>query len=121
VGLVEVTQVQRKLHPVDRGACGQSLDRLVQAVAVDHPFRTDADVVVEESLQAAFVDVPALHKLIDGLLHSAVMTQGKPQHWSVTVVPDSGTDALSGLAGAMTITITDGKYDYDFAYTLPAP
>lgn len=55
------------------------------------------------------------------LLHSAVMTQGTPRQWSVTVVPDSGTDQLHGLAGAMTITITDGKHDYDFAYTLPAP
>ncbi|WP_345779211.1 DUF3224 domain-containing protein [Lysobacter sp. CFH 32150] len=55
------------------------------------------------------------------LLHSAVMTQGTPQHWSVTVVPDSGTDQLRGLAGAMTITIIDGKHDYDFAYTLSTP
>jgi hypothetical protein len=42
------------------------------------------------------------------------------QSLTVTVVPDSGTDQLVALAGAMDITITDGKHFYDFAYTLPA-
>jgi hypothetical protein len=34
------------------------------------------------------------------------------------VVPDSGTDQLEGLAGTMTITITDGVHSYAFDYTL---
>jgi Protein of unknown function (DUF3224) len=34
-------------------------------------------------------------------------------------VPDSGTGQLVGIAGKMTITITDGKHSYDFEYTLP--
>ena len=38
---------------------------------------------------------------------------------SVTVVPDSGTGQLAGLAGQMTIKITDGKHFYEFEYTLP--
>jgi Protein of unknown function (DUF3224) len=38
---------------------------------------------------------------------------------SVTVVPDSGTDQLMGLTGAMTIDIVDGKHFYGFDYTLP--
>ncbi len=53
------------------------------------------------------------------LVHRAVMNQGVPQDWSVAVVPDSGTDALQGLSGAMRITITDGKHFYDFEYALP--
>ena len=52
------------------------------------------------------------------LQHSGTMTRGAPQ-LLVTVVPDSGTDELVGLAGKLMITITDGKHFYDFEYTLP--
>jgi hypothetical protein len=38
---------------------------------------------------------------------------------SVTVVPDSGTEQLVGLAGTMAIDIVDGKHFYEFDYTLP--
>jgi hypothetical protein len=51
------------------------------------------------------------------LQHSGTMTRGTPQ-LSVTVVPDSGTGQLVGLAGKMTIIISDGKHSYDFEYTL---
>jgi hypothetical protein len=46
------------------------------------------------------------------------MTRGTPQ-LSITVVPDSGTDQLTGLAGTMTIKIDNGKHSYEFEYTLP--
>ena len=52
------------------------------------------------------------------LQHSGTMTRGVPQ-LSVTVVPDSGTDELAGLTGAMTIKIDEGKHSYEFEYTLP--
>jgi hypothetical protein len=51
--------------------------------------------------------------------HSGTMTRGVPQ-LSVTVVPDSGTGDLVGLAGKMSINIDDGKHSYDFEYTLAA-
>lgn len=51
------------------------------------------------------------------LQHNATMTRGTPQ-MSITVVPDSGTDQLAGLAGKMMINIADGKHSYDFEYTL---
>ena len=57
------------------------------------------------------------HKGSFALQHSGTMTRGEPQ-LSVTVVPDSGTDQLAGLAGKMTIKIADGKHSYDFEYTL---
>lgn len=65
----------------------------------------------------------ALHGRKGGfvLVHSAVMSEGVPTRWSVDVVPDSGTGQLAGLAGAMRITIADGKHFYDFDYTLPEP
>jgi hypothetical protein len=52
------------------------------------------------------------------LQHSGTMNRGTPQ-LSITVVPDSGTGQLTGLAGTMTIKITDGKHSYEFEYTLP--
>jgi hypothetical protein len=51
------------------------------------------------------------------LQHFGTMTRGAP-HMMVSVVPDSGTDELAGLAGTMTIKIEDGKHFYDFEYTL---
>jgi hypothetical protein len=58
------------------------------------------------------------HKGTFALQHSGTMTRGAPQ-LSVTVVPDSGTGQLVGLAGKMTINIVDGKHLYEFEYTLP--
>ncbi len=59
------------------------------------------------------------------LVHRGVMTRGAPA-LEVTVVPDSGTGELKGLAGTLTIRIeAGGKHFYDFEYTLdptpPAP
>jgi hypothetical protein len=53
------------------------------------------------------------------LQHTGVMTRGAGE-LTITVIPDTGTDQLSGLQGRMTITIApDGKNSYDFEYTLP--
>jgi Protein of unknown function (DUF3224) len=51
------------------------------------------------------------------LQHSGTMTRGAPQ-LSITVVPDSGTGQLTGIAGKMTIKIGGGKHSYEFEYTL---
>jgi Protein of unknown function (DUF3224) len=51
------------------------------------------------------------------LQHGGTMTRGLP-HLTITVVPDSGTDQLTGLAGTCTIKIADGKHSYEFEYTL---
>jgi hypothetical protein len=53
------------------------------------------------------------------LMHRATMRGGVPEHWSVTVVPESGTDALTGLSGSLQIRIESGKHYYDFQYALP--
>lgn len=52
------------------------------------------------------------------LQHSGSMNRGA-QSLSVTVIPDSGTDGLQGLAGTMDIIVADGRHDYVFRYTLP--
>ena len=53
------------------------------------------------------------------LQHSGTMTQGVP-HIVITIVPDSGTHQLTGIAGKLTINVgADGKHSYDLEYTLP--
>jgi len=44
-------------------------------------------------------------------------TRGEPQ-LTITVVPDSGTGQLAGLAGRTTITIDGKQHSYELEYTL---
>lgn len=75
---------------------------------------------------AGYVAIERISGTLDGhtgtfiLQHSGTLDRGVPQQ-SVTVVPDSGTGQLAGIAGKMTGNIApDGKHSYDFDYTLPA-
>jgi len=74
---------------------------------------------------AGYVAIERVTGKLDGLTgsftlqHTATMNRGTPT-LSITVVPDSATGQLAGLAGTMTIIITNGKHSYDFAYTLPS-
>jgi hypothetical protein len=45
------------------------------------------------------------------------MNRGKAA-LTISVVPDSGTGELAGIAGTMSITIADGKHSYDFEYAI---
>lgn len=51
------------------------------------------------------------------LQHTGVMDRGQGS-LTITVVPDSGTDELTGLTGRLEILIEDGKHSYVFEYTL---
>jgi hypothetical protein len=53
------------------------------------------------------------------LYHASTMTRGVAVQ-SVRVVPDSGTDALTGLSGEMTIIVEGGKHSYVFEYEIAA-
>lgn len=52
------------------------------------------------------------------LQHTGTMNRGTPQ-LLVTVVPDSGTGELVGLAGEFKIIVAEGTHSYEFSYTLP--
>lgn len=54
------------------------------------------------------------------LQHSGIMTRGAPQ-LVITVVPDSGTGELAGLAGTMKIDVADGNHSYALNYVLAPP
>lgn len=51
------------------------------------------------------------------LQHNGVMNRGAGE-LSVNVLPDSGTDQLTGLKGKMNIIIANGEHSYEFDYTL---
>ena len=51
------------------------------------------------------------------LMHTGLMARGTPS-LKVSVVPDSGTGELTGLAGDFDILISAGQHNYEFRYTL---
>lgn len=50
--------------------------------------------------------------------HSGVTDQGT-HRLAISVVPDSGTAALTGLRGTFKLNVADGRHTYEFKYTLP--
>ena len=54
------------------------------------------------------------------LIHRGTITQAGVADLQVTIAPDSGTGALMGIAGTLTIDQSHGDHRYDLAYTLPA-
>ena len=102
-------------------------------MAIDKQFQSDLEAASKGEMLSAMTDVKgsagyvALERVTGTLggrsgsfvlQHSGTMTRGEAQ-LSVTVVPDSGTGELAGLAGKLSIQITDGKHSYEFDYTLP--
>ena len=73
---------------------------------------------------AAYVAVERIRATLEGksgsfcMQHNGTMNRGAAT-LDLTVVPDSGTDGLVGLAGRMAIDIADGKHTYTFDYALP--
>ena len=52
------------------------------------------------------------------LQHTGTMNRGG-QQLSITIVPDSGTSELTGIAGVFKLEIKDGKHFYALDYSLP--
>jgi len=73
---------------------------------------------------AAYVAIERMTGKLNGrtgsfdLHHVGIMNRGT-QQLTITVVPDSGTEQLTGITGTMTIKIADGKHSYEFDYSLP--
>jgi hypothetical protein len=74
---------------------------------------------------AGYVAIERVTGTLDGrrgsfvLQHTGVMTRGDGR-LTITIVPDSGTDELTGLAGTMTIEVAAGVHSYALDYTLTA-
>lgn len=121
-------EVKLNPQPLHDGAAEATLGRL----SIDKQFHGDLEATSKGEMLSAGTSVKgsagyvaieqvkgALHGRIGTfvLQHTGTMNRGAPQ-LSVTVVPDSGTGQLLGLAGKMTINIAEGKHSYDFEYTL---
>jgi hypothetical protein len=119
-----------KLTPKDQGA-----DAAVGGMTIDKEFHGDLAATSKGQMlmassssvknSAGYVAIEKVTGTLNGrsgsfyLQHTGVMTRGAGE-LTITVIPDTGTDQLSGLDGRMTITIApDGKHSYDFSYTLP--
>jgi len=72
---------------------------------------------------AAYVALEVIEGTLDDregtftFAHLGTMSRGEPG-LTVTVVPDSGTGALAGLTGTMTIDVREGVHHYRFDYAL---
>ena len=73
---------------------------------------------------AVYVAVERVEARLDGksgtfaLHHTGIMNRGAPT-LTIAVVPDSGTDALTGITGTMQIDIRDKQHYYTFDYDIP--
>jgi uncharacterized protein DUF3224 len=110
----------------------KSEDATLGRMTIDKQFHGDLEAVSKGQMltagtavngSAGYVAIERVSGKLHGLngsftlQHNATMTRGEPQ-LTITVVPDSGTGQLAGLAGKMMIKIADGKHSYDFEYTL---
>lgn len=106
----------------------------VGRMTIDKQYHGDLEAVGKGQMLASTTAVPGsagyvAMEQVSGTLHgrrgtfvlqrTGTMTRGVPQ-LSVTVVPDSGTGQLAGLAGRMDIKIAEGgKHSYDLECSLP--
>lgn len=112
----------------------KSEDPLLGRMTLDKQYHGDLDATGKGQMltagsavkgSGAYVAIEKVTGSLQGrtgsfvLQHTGIMTQNTPQ-LTITVVPDSGTGQLAGIAGKMTIIIaTGGKHSYDLEYTLP--
>jgi len=107
-------------------------DATLGRLTIDKQFRGDLEATSKGQMLSALTSVKAsagyvAMERVTGTLggrsgtfvlqHTGTMNRGEPRQ-SVTVVPDSGSGQLEGLAGTMTIKIEGGKHSYEFDYTL---
>lgn len=117
-------------QPPDDKAGGPAVGRMT----IDKQFHGDLEATSKGQMLAAgtavkdsagYVALEVVNGALRGrsgtfvLQHNGTMNRGEPQ-LTITVVPDSGTGQLVGLAGKMAIKIVEGQHSYDFEYTLPA-
>ena len=120
-----------KVTPLPLG--GPAEDATLGRMSIEKQFHGELDAAgqgqmltaaTEVAGSAAYVAMERVSGTLHGrtgtfaLVHRGTMNRGEPR-LEVTVVPDSGTGQLVGLAGALAIVVADGKHTYDLEYTLP--
>ncbi|MBB2487219.1 DUF3224 domain-containing protein [Mitsuaria sp. WAJ17] len=106
-------QARRSLEKqYEGGLQGRSLGEML---AAGHPQQGEAAYVALESFQGT------LQGRAGGfaLAHLGLMHAGR-QDLRIALVPGSGTGALQGITGELTLRIEGGVHHYELVYTLPA-
>ena len=116
-------------QPAEDAAAGQHIGRMLLDKRYHGELEGDSQgqMLAFRSVVAGSAGYVAMER-VEGMLggrrgsfvlqHSGIMDRGTPQ-LTLQVVPDSGSDELTGLVGTMAIDIADGKHHYDFDYSLP--
>lgn len=120
-----------KLTPLEfyaQGEDGVNLGRM----SIDKKFRGDLEATSKGEMlnaltsvkgSAGYVAIEQVSGTLSGkkgsfvLQHFGTMKQGSDR-LILEVVPDSGSDELSGLSGNMAIKIENGQHYYEFEYQL---
>ncbi len=122
--------VALKPMPEDQAAGDANLGRM----SIDKTYHGDLEATGKGQMltamtavqgSAGYVAIERVSGALEGrkgaftLQHSGTMKRGEPR-LIIEVVPDSGEGELAGIAGQMTIEITEGAHSYVFEYTLAA-
>lgn len=73
---------------------------------------------------AAYVAIERVKGTLNGkkgsfvIQHAGTM-RGGAQHLSISVVPDSGTEELTGITGTLALKMVERSHTYAFDYVLP--
>jgi hypothetical protein len=117
-------------QPADAQAAGDSIGRML----LDKRFHGDLDATSSGQMlamrtavegSAGYVAMELVVGRLHGksgtfvLQHSGTMNRGQAT-LDLHVVPDSGTEELTGLGGKMAIDIRDGQHFYAFDYDITA-
>lgn len=124
-GTFEVKMKPAAPDPADKGFGRYSLDKVFKGdiTGESKGVMLGTDTPVKGSM--AYVALETVTGTVNGrqgsftLMHNGTM-QGANMTLVVTVVPDSGTGELTGIAGTLRIIIApDGTHSYELDYTLP--
>lgn len=125
-----VFEVSLKPQDAANASDGTTLGRM----SIDKVIRGDLQATSQGQMlsavtatqgSAGYVAIERVSGTLDGrqgtfvLQHSGSMTRGV-QQLLISVVPDSGTGELLGLAGVFKLNIEGGIHHYQFDYSLPA-
>ncbi len=121
-------EVKLTPQPADAYADGAALGRMT----IDKRFAGDLEGTSRGQMltgmsgvkgSAGYVAIERVEGTLAGrqgsfvLQHLGTMDRGA-QSLTVRVVPDTGTDGLTGIVGTMTIDVSNG-HAYEFTYALP--
>lgn len=110
----------------------QAADAKLGRMSIDKLFHGDLEASSQGEMLSAGTDVKgsagyvAIERVTGSLLgrtgaftlqHTGIMNRGEPS-LVISVVPDSGSGDMTGLAGAMRIDISGADHSYVFEYSL---